>query len=333
MLPFRILDLPPEIVGEICEHLEDSDLPNFRRVCKAFEAHSCTAFGKRFFHHLVAILHPTSLTTLLEIARHVVFAKFVDQVTISGETIGQSLCVQDNDEGAHVSLQRSMANSGLDVMILTEVFRALRPLHTIRIDLASFSNGGKFEYYDDGMKSGRRYMQVLPDDSTGQRGPGYGPGFNRVYGIVLKALHQARLQQDFSFEMMFCRMEDCDDPVSFFGLDSAEWSEFSKNVHEIEYLGCMDPVWIAKFLTSAPDVRGLQMSGVEGVLTLPVGLNHWTQLSRLELDELFLRHEEFTPLIRPQRDTLKELHLQAVGFVGGTWIEPLKIISNMRRLE
>jgi hypothetical protein len=73
--PFRILDLPAELLGNICDHLPDSDLINLRCVCRALDAHSSTAFGQRFFHHLIAILHPTSLTTLYEICRHPVLPK------------------------------------------------------------------------------------------------------------------------------------------------------------------------------------------------------------------------------------------------------------------
>jgi len=68
--PFRLLDLPAEIVGSVSDRLEDTDLLNLRRACRALNAYSANAFGKRFFHHLIVILHPTSLTTLLEICHH-----------------------------------------------------------------------------------------------------------------------------------------------------------------------------------------------------------------------------------------------------------------------
>jgi hypothetical protein len=76
-LPFWILDLPAELVGGICDHLLDADLINVRSAYCKLNAQSSTAFGQRFFRHLIAILHPSSLTTLYEICRQPVLSKFV----------------------------------------------------------------------------------------------------------------------------------------------------------------------------------------------------------------------------------------------------------------
>jgi hypothetical protein len=75
--PFRILDLPPEIAGVVCEQLDNDSLISVRQVSRALEAQSKTAYGTRFFHQLIVILHPTSLAVLLEISRHKVLSKFV----------------------------------------------------------------------------------------------------------------------------------------------------------------------------------------------------------------------------------------------------------------
>jgi hypothetical protein len=91
---FRILDLPPELVTQTFELLAASDpcsILSARFTCRAFRDHSIVAFGKNFFDHLVAMLHPISLTVLLEIATHEQLSKFVQKVTISGERIGARL--------------------------------------------------------------------------------------------------------------------------------------------------------------------------------------------------------------------------------------------------
>jgi hypothetical protein len=115
--PFRILDLPPELVEGIFEHLTDYDpdtLLEVRKVCRAFKDHSLVAFGTTFFEHLSALLHPLSLTVLLEIANHPDLSRFVRQVTISGEQIGGITDLCGHDEQKLGDFQTSMENSGLD---------------------------------------------------------------------------------------------------------------------------------------------------------------------------------------------------------------------------
>jgi len=84
-VPFPILALSPGVIDLVSAHLKDSDLRNFSRVRRALNAHSINGFGKRFFCHPVAFLHPISLTTFFEIRRHPTLAKYVHQVTVYGE--------------------------------------------------------------------------------------------------------------------------------------------------------------------------------------------------------------------------------------------------------
>ncbi|KAF2853817.1 hypothetical protein T440DRAFT_290451 [Plenodomus tracheiphilus IPT5] len=336
MHPFKILNLPPEIVGNICECLDDIDLLHVRRVCKAVEAHSSTAFGKRFFHHLVAILHPTSLTTLLEIARHNVLSKFVRKVTMSGELIGQTIRSLDNDEQRHAGMQKSVANSGLDTMILTEVFRALKSIQVVSIDMGSFNNAEYFGVDEEGLKCGRLHMHIHPKNPEYDHTATDFSVSNRIYGIVLEALHQARISENDRLELLFSPNEHGDGPLSFFDLTSAEWINFlSKKVQKISYGGFMDPRWVADLLRTTPNIHEFYLGGFESIVTLPistVGTCHWARLRRLGLDELYLWHNEFKSLLYRHYGTLEHLHLQEVGLAGGTWVEPLEIIRDMKQL-
>lgn len=148
-----------------------------RRVCRALKAHSTWAFGKRFFQHLVAILHPTSLAILLEIARHEVLSVFVREVTISREIFGFTISPKKIHRRPHRALQQSIQNSGLDILILLEAFKALQNLASVSIDVGSFS-------CSCGIKCGRVYLyegnvhDIKPVCYTG-------PLHNRVYEVVL----------------------------------------------------------------------------------------------------------------------------------------------------
>lgn len=178
--PFRILHLPPELAGNICNQLDDGDLLS---VSQAFVAHSSTAYGKRFFHHLIAILHPASFIVLLEISRHATWFKFVGKVTISGELIGITLFAEDTDIWPHISLQRSAKNSGMDHLILKEVFRALTSLKDIRIDVASFNAAEGYGFDADCIKCGRIHLFIDPDEPAK---PSQGPErpCTRIYQLL-----------------------------------------------------------------------------------------------------------------------------------------------------
>jgi hypothetical protein len=87
--PFRILDLPQELVEQMFTFPTDLwpfALLQARFVCRAFQFHSLNAFGTSFFEHVIAVLHPLTLAILVEITSHPQLLSFVRQVAISGET-------------------------------------------------------------------------------------------------------------------------------------------------------------------------------------------------------------------------------------------------------
>ena len=187
--PFRILDLPSELVEEICEQLEDKDLINAHNVCRALRAHSTMAFGTRFFSHLVVVLHPTSLTILLELCRHPVLSNFIRKATISGERLGHSIHPMRTDMRPHFALQKSIENSDMDVLILSESFRALKRLNEVQVDNCSYNANDEAEYCEDGIKCGRKHMyaETVPSFMLGAAAD---MGYSRVYEVVLKALER-----------------------------------------------------------------------------------------------------------------------------------------------
>jgi hypothetical protein len=140
--PFRILDLSPELVEQIFDQLGElkrSTLFAVRYVCQAFKDLSLVAFGTQFFGCLVAILHPISLATLLEIASPPSLSRFVHQIVIGGERIGGLIDVSgQGNEPMLKDLQTSMENSGMDRLVLTAVFGRLINLQVVRIDTESF---------------------------------------------------------------------------------------------------------------------------------------------------------------------------------------------------
>jgi hypothetical protein len=261
-IPFRILDLPSEVLSNICEHLEDADLPQVRRGCRALRAHSTTFFGKRFFSHLAAILHPTSLTTLLEIARHKVLAKYVRQVSLSGELLGVHI-VPDHDDEAHIQLhmdlQKSVEESGLDRIILREVFRSLGNLRLVRIDSHSFAAFHLYEEYCNPIKCGRHHI-LGGDSSQTYTNVRENLGFSRVYQLVLRALHSVGLHSEVNLSLVFCNTQDGTTP-HFIDVTSRAWIHgFSKTLRAVFYYGSMNVNWVRELLSSASDVHDLGLA-------------------------------------------------------------------------
>jgi hypothetical protein len=224
--PFRILDLPAELLGNICDHLPDSDLINLRCVCRALDAHSSTAFGQRFFHHLIAILHPTSLTTLYEICRHPVLPKFVHQITVSGERFSHTIPLPEDDK-TNKDLQSSLEQSGMDTLILTEAFRERKSLRVVQIDVISFYRIEP-EEEDKGINCGRKQMfkEDIENYDRYNRKRGEDEGANRVYNLVLQALQKAEVHDKVELRFEFWNtVYSGGEDISFLDLDSRSWKD------------------------------------------------------------------------------------------------------------
>lgn len=329
---FRILDLPPELVHEICEQLSDGDLINVRRTCRALSAHSFTAFGTRFFGHLITILHPTSLTILLELARHPKLSKCVRKVTVSGERIGHSILPMHTNMQPHFALQASIEKSGMDILILSESLRALKHVTEIQVDNCSYHADDEAEYCEGGIKCGRKhlYRETVPSFMLGG---GSDMCYSRVYEVVLQALENAGAYAQIDLSFMFCILRSEEGPVTLFDLQSAPWVEnASSKLRRLHCLGFVDPAWSGNLVQSTTDIRELVLQGgheTTGLSKLSGETLHWPALCRLQLDEKLLIHDEFTAFLRNHQDTLESLHLQSIGFFNGTWVEPLGIMQNM----
>jgi hypothetical protein len=339
-LPFRLLDLPVDIVGGIFGYLEDEELIRIRYVCRALNANSANAFGRRFFRHLIVILHPTSLTILFEICHHPVLSKYVRQITVSGERVGQSIHKNAKEERIQKDLQVSVQRSGMDSSILKQVFRKLENLEIVQIDVTSFHYHVP-ETDDDGIRCGQTH--ILSKKARAQRRPTRrrgDSGVNRVYDLVLQTLQEADLHDRIGLGFQFWNAEySNDDRITFFDLDSAVWKKhFSKRVRQVSVCGQVSYTWLQKLLSMASDLRKFECHGDNTFLELsyqPAGSFqfHWPGFSYIYLEDLFLSHNGWTNFLHLHAATLKHISCSSIGFPQGDWIEPLQIIETMPRIE
>lgn len=344
--PFRLLDLPPELIGNVCEHLADPDLKRIRGICRVLKAQSSATYGQCFFNHLIVVLHPISLMVFLEIARHPELSKYVTRVSISGERLSQHTSWPVDDWTMHTELQRSVQTSGLDVLILKEALLALENIKTIRIDTEQFFCGTEAgNHHHIGIGCGRTLMFKISSSSPLLGNHVEDNGISHVYQVVLQVLESIHLRIQVELEVVafWAAQNDEDRLVQFFDVQSKIWKEHSsKKIRFVSFLGGINPEWISDLLESTTDVRRLEV-------TFPtLWDNHgenmqlchsfsrtfrWPNLSYLHLEDVLINHAVFIEFLNAHRDTLEHIFFSSIGFPSGTWLEPIAAISKMSKLS
>lgn len=81
----NLLDLPPELLLMIVDATEKPSLANMRLTCRKLQDLTNEAFGVVFFRTRHVIASESSVETLLEIARHAVFGRYVKEITLSSD--------------------------------------------------------------------------------------------------------------------------------------------------------------------------------------------------------------------------------------------------------
>lgn len=337
--PFRLLDLPAEIIGDVSNHLADEDLINVRRVCRALTAHSTNAFGQRFFNHLVVILHPTSLGTLLEICRHPMLSRYVHELTVSGERIGHGIALTAGEEvhaKRHMDLQTSVERSRMDLMILTEVFRELNNLKSIQIDDDSF-RGPRTIGDEILLRCGRSLMFSLERSERKSWERGDDNGYNRVYGLTLQAIEQAEADEKIELKLEFWNSASTGDAFEYFDNSSIYWRErLCKKLRYVSTLNDMDPAWIGQLLSLSVGITKLELSQNHTLLPLarePAGTFFFPGLRHLNSTEVIICHEELVAFLHLHTSILEDVVIQSVGLQHGTWHQPLHILETMPSLR
>lgn len=128
----RILDLPAELIGVICNLLVLTDLKHMRWSCKSLKAHSITSFGPRYLSHFIVFLHSISLGVLPGISLHPQLSRFVKRVTVSGEAL-------ERGNTGHLGellycLQVDLEKPGLDTLMRAEAFEGFQTLGQVSLD-------------------------------------------------------------------------------------------------------------------------------------------------------------------------------------------------------
>ncbi|KAH7409935.1 hypothetical protein DE146DRAFT_330567 [Phaeosphaeria sp. MPI-PUGE-AT-0046c] len=321
---FRILDLPPELVEEIFDHFtepDDNALFNVRRVCRVFRDLSFKPFGSKYFRHLVVMLHPLSLTVLLEIASHRRLAPFVHQITVSGERIGGVIdMLGGEDEQEQKDLQTSMLNSEMDRLMLTDVFYKLSGLNLsiVRIDNESFS----VDPFPNALRCGSKYIFK---GATGTNWRLSQDEINPAVSAVVASISDTGSVP--CIEMVIdVREPDCQD---FFDPTSATWkSDVGESIVLLHLSGELDSEWALNLLRYADRLCTLEVIFAVGLFkfTHPdTGPLRWPELQQIRLDNVYCNGKELTDFFNAHNSTLLFLDLSEVHLMSGSWKDIFQI--------
>jgi hypothetical protein len=330
--PFRILDLPPELVEQVFEHVKEDQpykLLQIRLVCRAFRHHSLVAFGTAYFEHVVAILHPLSLTILLEISSHPQLSKFVRKVTISDECIGGNIFMSDlQEEEKHENLQTSMQRSGMDRLILAEIFRNLKWLTNVHLDNESFRDVCEFV---DAARCGSRYLPIdrtAYDDDYDRRGA------YKAFDVAFSCLQSAGLAGKVSINIDLCVAKQNSIP---FEQAAMHWTDdFGPSIKSLDLSGYTNSRWSLDLLQSLSDLTtfGVRMPDDVFQLSHPdTGQFVWPNLTRLRLIEVSCHEATLNEFFGAHKDTISNMSLQNIHLITGSWKEPLRAITSMSKLQ
>lgn len=324
---FRILDLSPELVELAFEHLAEApyNLLSVRCVCRAFRTHSLRSFGAEFFEHLIFVLHPDSLTILLEVASHPELSTYVRGLTVSGELIAD---VADKSPDTMLKdLQTSMKNSGMDRLMLIAALRKLSKLELVTIDCASFLCNAETV---DGLRCGGKHIAGLLKNE-GEYGD------NRAFSVALSRMQDAGVAKVVKLCLNICLKYGSSQPVDYFDPTSTGWTlDHAANVHDLDLARDVTQPWVLDLLRSTPNLRRLGHGYGDQILTFSYptgGLFSWPGLCDLHLNDSDVDNQRFTSFLELHKDTLTKLRLQLLEVDYGTWKAPLKVIASMPKLK
>jgi hypothetical protein len=321
--PFKLLDLPPEIVANICDFLDDRYLIDVRLVCRALCTHSVAAFGQRFFTHLVAILHPSSLAILMEISRHRELSKYVRKLTISGENVGAGILFDEDDMQPHVQLQASMKRSGTDKLMLADIFQKLSSLKVIGIDNLSYHADRK------GLRCGGQYIIAMGIEG------GYLSTshcrFNPAFEIVFQSIQNSLSCDEIGWELDVWAEDssEIEDPCDWFGASFLEWQQrFAVKVRKLEYTGAA----LLPFVTGLEELRlvlqqSITLANSAGCMFI------WPRLNLLELEDTEMQQHHLIDFMSAHQAIITELKLNGITLTDGSWEPVFKVLADMPQLK
>ncbi|KAF3010889.1 hypothetical protein E8E13_009679 [Curvularia kusanoi] len=331
--PFRLLDLPPELISAVCDYLPGDELKHIRSVCSHLRDHSTPAFGQRFLDHLIVILHPVSLDIFLDIARHEQLSKYVRRVSVSGESI-------ENATPSVPDLQVEASRSQSDILL--EAFLLMKNLRTLRVDAEQFNHR---HYYPGSGQDLSLSREMRPGVACGSKQipeedydlPQLNGWCSSVYRLALGALeraHRSEIDLEMSFVQWLIKPNGTEGAARF-DVQSPLWK--SQGPARVRHLGFrfeLDFTWGYDLLKSVTNLHSLHVDCYNEMTFYEFqACFRWPHLARINLRGIATTHGGFVEFLKAHQNNLEDVFLSKIGFAEGTWSAPLTILSRMPKLK
>jgi hypothetical protein len=324
---FKILDLPPELVEHVFKYVQEEDastLPQVRLVCRTFRDHSIRPFGSAFFKHVIAVLHPLSLTILLEIANHPQLSKFVQKVTINCASMeGVKYKPNQQDNQNLIELQKSMERSEMDRLILTEVFRKLPGLATVHLDNAELPTG---LWHTKAVRCGSRHIYVDQKEIGGTLPT---TGKERVFEVVFSCLRSAALAGRVSIGINASFRKQ-----AVISLDAI--NDFCQKIDFVEVAGQVTSRGSLDLLQSAPNLSSFEVFWPNDICQFShpdAGLFVWPKLTHFRAYFTKFHGDDLVNFFNAHKTTISSLELLMPDLITGSWKMLFDVIADMPKLE
>ncbi|KAJ8110759.1 hypothetical protein OPT61_g6486 [Boeremia exigua] len=338
--PFRILDLPPELITGICSHLCAKDLLNIRRVCNSLNGNSMPILGPLVFRHLRVILHPASLAVLSEIAKHPQLSKYITQISLCGERLGYEVPVANQQ--SHMDLHNSIVKSGFATLVLRQVLQSLPSLNEIVIRPLGWSYNAYHGEAPKAIACGRSNL-VKEDEWEDFEYTGYN---NPVFQVALPLLTDLDLRHCFAVKIMLSD-EYGGNTMEMLASDLAAWNRVTrKRTVSITISESHNVERFEEMLHSANNLRDLELWGIKQRTYVSLNrfydsldsldLTHipsWPCLKSLYFTCFMLDAKDLNALLRAHHDNLETVQLRGVGLHHHTWQETIHLLSTLEKLR
>ncbi|KAF2817979.1 uncharacterized protein BDZ99DRAFT_457543 [Mytilinidion resinicola] len=127
--------LPQELLEEVCLYGTLEDLRALRLASRELRRKSIYIFGSRYLHSVSAMISPSSLNAIQEIAGREELQQHVQDVTIGPERLSSNLPVEPlrTSYKARLAAQNEFESRGDDHRLLAAIFASLPNLRWIRV--------------------------------------------------------------------------------------------------------------------------------------------------------------------------------------------------------
>ncbi|OAL00988.1 hypothetical protein IQ06DRAFT_135700 [Phaeosphaeriaceae sp. SRC1lsM3a] len=236
----------------------------------------------------------------------------------------------DKNETTLKGLAKSMEKSGLDQLILTDVFRKLPRLTAGHVDNEAYRT---MPTEVDGARCGLRYIFSSSTEynfGSSQRGT------NRAYHVVLTSLRTAGLAGKIKLHLYPTVVTDYSQYDIFFDPTSIDWKhDFAPSVESLEFDIHVSSRWCLDLMRSVEHIDRLAVKYVVDPIIFShpdTGMFTWPRLQYLQLESVCCDGQSIANFLHVHKDTIFELALVSVEMITGTWRETLQAILGLSKL-